>query len=187
MHNSVMEFCKRHITDARGKRVLEVGAYDVNGTVREFVEEQKPEIYIGTDLRACDHQSCYRNDRRCVDIVLPAEKLCELFAEKSFDIVICTEVLEHVQDWEKVLDEMTAVLKPGGYLIVTTRSPGFPFHEYPIDKWRFTVENMNEIFDDFTKTVEEDKEAPGVFVKATRKSSSCWITTRVFVDEVEKP
>ena len=46
------------------------------------------------------------------------------FSEKSFDIVICSEVLEHLpekQD-EKVLLEMARVLKPGGHLLVTVPS-----------------------------------------------------------------
>lgn len=51
-----------------------------------------------------------------------AEKLP--FSEKSFDVVICSEVLEHLPKGkdEVVFSEMARVLKPGGRLLVTVPS-----------------------------------------------------------------
>jgi SAM-dependent methyltransferase len=37
----------------------------------------------------------------------------------SFDAILCSEVLEHVPDPSKVLDEFARLLKPGGTLILT--------------------------------------------------------------------
>jgi len=42
------------------------------------------------------------------------------FADASFDIVICCDVLEHVNDLERVLKEIARVLKPGGYFFYDT-------------------------------------------------------------------
>lgn len=39
------------------------------------------------------------------------------FSDQSFDLIICTEVLEHVQDPKGVLQEIKRVLKPGGVVI----------------------------------------------------------------------
>lgn len=36
------------------------------------------------------------------------------FADNTFDKVICSEVLEHIDDYESVLKEINRVLKPGG-------------------------------------------------------------------------
>lgn len=36
------------------------------------------------------------------------------FADDTFDKVICSEVLEHIEDWQGVLAEIERVLKPGG-------------------------------------------------------------------------
>lgn len=36
------------------------------------------------------------------------------FADNTFDKVICSEVLEHIDDWQGVLVEIERVLKPGG-------------------------------------------------------------------------
>lgn len=57
-------------------------------------------------------------------IVAPAQKLP--FKSNSFDLVLCTEVIEHVNKQNKVLDELFRVLKKDGYLILTT--PNRLFH-----------------------------------------------------------
>jgi len=57
--------------------------------------------------------------------------------EKSFDAILCTEVLEHVPEPKSVLIEFNRVLTANGHLFVTT-----PFiyevHEAPYDFFRFT-------------------------------------------------
>lgn len=44
------------------------------------------------------------------------------FAEHSFDQVVCSEVLEHIPDYPKMLQEIRRVLKPGGTLAVSVPS-----------------------------------------------------------------
>lgn len=41
------------------------------------------------------------------------------FADDSFDVVICSEVLEHIPDFKGVLAEIDRVLKPGGIFAAT--------------------------------------------------------------------
>lgn len=41
------------------------------------------------------------------------------FADASIDKIICSEVLEHIPDYQAVLREIERVLKPGGILAVT--------------------------------------------------------------------
>ena len=46
---------------------------------------------------------------------------CQLpFGHEVSDLVLCTEVLEHVTDSQKTLAELGRVLMPGGYLVVST-------------------------------------------------------------------
>ena len=40
--------------------------------------------------------------------------------DSSFDVVISSECIEHVPHPEKALREMARVLKPGGFILVTT-------------------------------------------------------------------
>lgn len=42
------------------------------------------------------------------------------FADASFDLVTCTEVIEHLEHYRQTLREMHRVLKPAGRLVVTT-------------------------------------------------------------------
>ena len=64
----------------------------------------------------------------------------------SVDCVKCTELLEHVEYPEDVLEEISRVLKPGGALILSV-----PFlsgiHADPYDFQRFTEEKLRRILD----------------------------------------
>jgi 2-polyprenyl-3-methyl-5-hydroxy-6-metoxy-1,4-benzoquinol methylase len=42
------------------------------------------------------------------------------FDDKKYDIVICTDVVEHLLDTEKILKDIFNILKPGGLAIITT-------------------------------------------------------------------
>ena len=50
---------------------------------------------------------------------------CSLpYADNRFDLVVATDVIEHVDQDGRALDEIRRVLKPGGYALVTV--PAFP-------------------------------------------------------------
>lgn len=115
-------------------RVLEVGAQDINGTVRQYFPDALE--YIGTDMQAGAN----------VDIVLPNKRLLQHFGAKSFHTIIACEVLEHdVQFWS-TLAQLKLMLKSGGHLIITTPTLGFPYHAYPCDYWRFTKDSYRDVF-----------------------------------------
>lgn len=42
------------------------------------------------------------------------------FPDKSFDLVTCTEVIEHLEHYRSTLRDINRVLKPGGNLVITT-------------------------------------------------------------------
>jgi SAM-dependent methyltransferase len=74
-----------------------------------------------------------------VDQVVQGEKLP--FEDGGFDLVLCTQVLEHVEDPAAVLSEIHRVLRPGGAALISTHGV-FLFHPDPIeagaDYWRWT-------------------------------------------------
>jgi hypothetical protein len=163
MHPSVIDFLRRNVqsSDILGKSVLEVGSYNVNGSPREVIEPLRPGSYIGVDAQSGP----------CVDKVVAADDLVKEFGEERFDVVVSTEMLEHVRYWRRIVTQMKAVVKIGGLLVVTTRSPGFPYHAYPEDHWRFTKDHFLSIFQDMAILVLEDDipNMPGVLLKARRK------------------
>lgn len=66
------------------------------------------------------------------------------FEDKSFDGVLCTQVLEHVRNPGALLSEICRVLKQGGVLVLSA-----PFlweeHEEPYDFFRFTSFGFREL------------------------------------------
>ena len=54
--------------------------------------------------------------------VIQAEAECLPFGDNSFDIVIASEVIEHIENVAAVMREARRVLNPGGLFIITTPS-----------------------------------------------------------------
>ncbi len=80
-----------------------------------------------------------------VEYVSPAEALEVPTA--SYDLVLCTQVLEHVRRPHQVLAEFARVLAPGGYVFATTHGV-YPFHPDPTDYWRWTQQGLDALFED---------------------------------------
>ena len=55
------------------------------------------------------------------------------FKNNSFNKIICSEVIEHVKDDKKVLQEMHRVLKSGGIMVLSTCDINYPFFWDPIN------------------------------------------------------
>ena len=68
--------------------------------------------------------------------------------DDAFDVVLCTEVLEHLREPQRAIDEMYRVLKPGGTLLLTTRFL-FPIHDAPDDYYRFTKYGLQYLLRQF--------------------------------------
>lgn len=116
--------------------ILDVGSLNVNGSPKDSLTPEDYNRYIGVDLQAGPG----------VDVVADVKDLVSLFNQESFDVVVSTGTLEHMADWRVAVYQMSAVLRVGGILCLTTCSPGFEYHPYPIDVWRFTKEQLANIF-----------------------------------------
>lgn len=82
-----------------------------------------------------------------VDIVADAHDLSQI-PDASFDVVLCTEVLEHLHTPPKAIAEFRRVLKPGGQLLLSTRFI-FPLHDVPGDFFRYTKYGLRHLLKDF--------------------------------------
>ena len=120
-------FLERHQTQ---ERVLDIGACTAayqkwfpNSTTLDIDEKMNP------------------------DVVGDAHKLP--FDDDEFDVILCTEVLEHLHSPHIAEREMRRVLKSGGKLILTTRFV-YPIHDAPHDYFRFTKYGLKHIFNEWS-------------------------------------
>lgn len=127
--------------DAGGKTVLDLGA-GMGGLSVALLREYGSR---GLGLQASDYNPDYckiaRLRARRYGFNLPmtvaaGEQLP--YAEAQFDIVLCLDVLEHVQDARAVLHEIFRVLKPGGIVLTTVpnrRAFRDPHYHLPLINW----------------------------------------------------
>lgn len=115
-----------------GEKVLEVGCG--NGYYLSLLNR----VGIKLDLTGVDIDQLALNDaikfigdNKVKVILANAAKLP--FKDNSFDKVVMSEVIEHVDEEKKVLQEIYRVLKKGGILTLTTCNIDYPFFWDPIN------------------------------------------------------
>lgn len=106
MHDAAYEWGREHV-DRFYPRVLEFGARNVNGSLRSLFSADH---YHGVDIA-------------------PGEGVAEVAdaadwrlrpGEEGFDLVVCTEVLEHAPRWRKIVGSCYGVAKKeGGEVLIT--------------------------------------------------------------------
>jgi len=127
-----LEPLARRLEVGPGDRVLDYGCADA--PYRDFFPAQAE--YVGADLPG--------NPRAAVQIApdggLPVE-------DGSFDAVLSTQVLEHVEDPARHLAECRRVLRPGGRLLLSTHGL-MVWHPDPVDHWRWTCTGLRKVVED---------------------------------------
>jgi len=64
----------------------------------------------------------------------------------SFDLVLCTQVLEHCDDPAAAVSELRRVTAPGGRVLASTHGVQV-YHPSPQDLWRWTHEGLRRLFE----------------------------------------
>jgi SAM-dependent methyltransferase len=85
------------------------------------------------------------------------------FEDEKFDLVLSHEVLEHVADDRRCLEEIVRVLKPGGRLVLFVPNRGYPFETHGI-YWRGKYHFGNIFGVNYLPRKWRDKLAPHVRV-----------------------
>jgi SAM-dependent methyltransferase len=66
--------------------------------------------------------------------------------DASFDVVLCTQVLEHCDDPAQAVRELRRVTAPGGRVLASTHGVQV-YHPSPVDYWRWTHEGLRRVFE----------------------------------------
>jgi SAM-dependent methyltransferase len=109
-----------HLPDGR---VVEIGAQDVNGSIRSVCPTRFE--YVGVDFCAA----------KGVDIVI-TDPYQLPFEAASVDVMVSSSCFEHSEFFWLVFMEVMRCLKPHGLFYLNAPSTG-QFHRYPVDCWRF--------------------------------------------------
>lgn len=119
------------------KRALEQFSISGNATVLDFGCGGSPYrgLFGKSEYRRADYLEGSGLDYLIVDGKPLNEK------EETFDIVLSTQVLEHVDDYRSYLRECYRLLKKGGRLLLSTHGT-FPDHPCPTDYQRWTADGL---------------------------------------------
>jgi len=119
---------RRAEADFGGPRVLDVGC----GKKPYFPYFAMAKEYVGVDL-----------ENPAADLIGSVEALP--VADDSFDVVLCTQVLEHASDPDLAVRELFRVTAPGGRVLASTHGVQV-YHPSPEDHWRWTHTGLERLF-----------------------------------------
>src|SRR5262245_22184991 len=127
MHDTAMEIGKKffetYTKNKTGLKIIDVGAQDVNGSLRSVAPPNNH--YIGIDFV----------EGKGVDIVITDPYKLPI-EDNSIDVVVCSSCFEHSEFFWLLFNDIQRILKPDGLFYLNVPSNGV-FHRYPVDCWRF--------------------------------------------------
>jgi SAM-dependent methyltransferase len=92
------------------------------------------------------------------------------FPDNFFDVVMSTQVLEHVPNPSEVLNEMARVCKLGGSVVISIPFV-YPEHEEPFDYFRFTRFGIEELLN-----------KAGLKIESIKRDSSALETISILIN-----
>jgi 2-polyprenyl-3-methyl-5-hydroxy-6-metoxy-1,4-benzoquinol methylase len=98
------------------RSVLDVGCGD--GTLLRQVRRVRPDIadWAGVDLSVTQVE---RNKSRFADVAFYALDIQKGALDRTFDLVLCSEVIEHLDDPIAAIHHLAAMVSPDGRLVLT--------------------------------------------------------------------
>lgn len=128
--------------------------------------------YIGVDHP--EVSKLYKSDVK-PEVLVDAKKLP--FQNNFFDIALLIQVLEHVDEPDKVIKEAARVLKQGGILIISV--PFFyPLHDIPYDFGRYTATALKSFINETSLRIVKIK-AQGSFFEFWLQMLNTFLAKRI--------
>lgn len=146
--NLLIQFLLTKATQTTNQKILVVGA----GTGDDLVVIKNfGQLYVlDIEQQALDMiPEGFVVEKKCADV-------CAIpYADNSFDVVVAFDVMEHVQDDQKMADEIKRVLKAGGSFVLTVPAFNWLFsgHDKVLHHFRrYNKKMLHAVMKDFTKS-----------------------------------
>ena len=108
---------------APGSTVLDLGAS--TGRLGLHLREHKGCVVDGVELDPQAALAALPNYRKLVRLDLEQATLAGHFPAVTYDRIVCADVLEHLRDPGRVLDQLPPLLAPGGRLVISIPNIGY--------------------------------------------------------------
>jgi len=129
LRREYVAICQRHLSGRPSQTLIDYGCGNMP---YRPVFEPSVARYLGADLREND----------LADIVVSPEGVLAM-EDESCDVVLSSQVLEHVPSPELYLGEAQRVLRDGGLLLLSTHGV-WRYHPDPTDFWRWTCDGLRK-------------------------------------------
>ena len=119
-HRKRFEFGLRLIRQLNARRLLDYGCGD--GTLLAMLQDTaaRPESCTGAEIETKVVEDCRRRFGHLANVrFLEVPALASPEYQGHFDVVVCTEVLEHVVELEEVIQKLRMLLADGGKLVIS--------------------------------------------------------------------
>lgn len=113
----------------------------MNLEIDAYLESLSPESCLAVEISGSFHRD--RHEWMAFrELSYPEFDLCNPPPiTDMYDVVICEQVLEHVENPGRAVDTLRSITRPGGHVVIST-----PFllrvHPSPGDYWRFTPDGL---------------------------------------------
>ena len=160
--SSAMLLCARILEQSKVKVVIDLGCG--KGDSREFFKKIDPDIkWIGVDI--ADSPEVRERTGSGIDFVT-YDGINLPFPDNYCDLILCKQVLEHVQNPQELLKSVARVLKPEGVFVGST-SHLEPFHS--LSCWNYTPYGLKLLFDGAHLVIIEMRPGIDVFALLFRR------------------
>ena len=161
---------------SRGKRVLDIGCGTGYGTA-ELARAAARAVALDNSREALDYARLHYASENVDFLQATCKELP--FRDRSFDLVIAFEVIEHLRGWRDFLSEMRRVLSDGAQCLISTPNKDYytesrgpsgenPYHghEFAVDEFR---KELSSVFPHVSLLLQNH--ADGVLFQPTGSSS----------------
>lgn len=118
----------------QGKKILEVGV---------GLLDHNKQLFSGNDYLASD---VYETPHTNIILDITKPETFDAIFESTFDLVIVSEVLEHVYEHRKAFEALQKIVKPEGYVLITVP---FEYQEHGEDYWRYTGRTLDRLLSEY--------------------------------------